>query len=92
METKLSPEQSEAVYFPSSTASSGNLKPTARNLVIEAGAGAGKTTLLTERVHWLLNAAPRAYRLDPQELILVTFSRAADEELRRGRVEEQRAA
>lgn len=88
METKLSPEQSEAVFFPSSTPSSENPKQISRNLVIEAGAGAGKTTLLTERVHWLLNAAPDAYRLDPQELILVTFSRAADEELRR-RVEKR---
>lgn len=88
METKLSPEQSEAVFFPSSSPSSENPKQVARNLVIEAGAGAGKTTLLTERVHWLLNAAPRAYRLEPQELILVTFSRAADEELRR-RVEKR---
>lgn len=86
--SQLTPSQQSAVFFPLDTAAGTALPVAFRHLVIEAGAGAGKTTLLTERVHWRLNAAPRALRIDPQDLILVTFSRAADEELR-SRVEKR---
>ena len=85
-EKPLSPEQQDAAYFP--TRLSEPERSRCKNLVIEAGAGAGKTTLLTRRVDWLLNKAPMPLRMQPHELILVTFSRAADEELR-GRVEAQ---
>jgi ATP-dependent exoDNAse (exonuclease V) beta subunit len=79
-EIKLSPEQELAVFFPQNLQiSESGLK---KNLVIEAGAGAGKTRVLTDRVRWLLFDAPKKYRLQPQELVLVTFSKAADEELR----------
>lgn len=79
-EKKLSPEQEEAVYFPKSVR--GGLAETHfSHLVIEAGAGAGKTTLLTERVAWRLLGSDKRYRINPQDMILVTFSRAAEEEL-----------
>jgi len=77
---KLSPEQEEAVFFPRA----GRGKPvesTHSHLVIEAGAGAGKTTLLTERVAWRLLGTDKQFRIEPQDIILVTFSRAAEEEL-----------
>jgi ATP-dependent exoDNAse (exonuclease V) beta subunit len=77
---KLSPEQEEAVYFPRA----GRSKPVESqqsHLVIEAGAGAGKTTLLTERVAWRLLGSDKQFRIAPQDMILVTFSRAAEEEL-----------
>lgn len=74
----LSAEQTAAVEFPRQGLDS----PQWKHLVIEAGAGAGKTTLLTERVRRLLTSNNPMERLDPQELVLVTFSRAADEELR----------
>ncbi|MBM3381951.1 MAG: hypothetical protein FJY29_05865 [Betaproteobacteria bacterium] len=85
---RLTESQQEAVFFPLVPATGENRPVPFRHLVIEAGAGAGKTTLLTERVHWRLNAAPRGFRIEPQDLILVTFSRAADEELR-SRVEKR---
>ncbi|NBX17712.1 MAG: hypothetical protein EBR09_10135 [Proteobacteria bacterium] len=79
-EIKLSPEQELAVFFPSRLVPEEiRLK---KNLVIEAGAGAGKTRVLTDRVRWLLFDAPHSLRLLPQDLVLVTFSKAADEELR----------
>lgn len=77
---ELSPEQKLAAFFPSELHSPVDLKK--RHLVIEAGAGAGKTRVLTERVHWLLCTSPRNFRLSAADLILVTFSKAADEELR----------
>jgi ATP-dependent exoDNAse (exonuclease V) beta subunit len=80
MPHSLSPEQHQAVYFPTSLAFPAEAGK--RHLVIEAGAGAGKTSVLTERVHWLLCSAPRPMRLSPAQLILVTFSKAADQELR----------
>jgi ATP-dependent exoDNAse (exonuclease V) beta subunit len=80
----LSPDQEKAVFFPQTLVLPDEAGK--RHLVIEAGAGAGKTTLLTRRVHWLLCVAPQKYRLTASQLVLVTFSKAADEELR-GRVE-----
>jgi len=82
----LSPEQKAAAFFPL-----GLDDPRDRgrkNLVIEAGAGAGKTRVLTDRVQWLLFNSPKAFRLAAQDLVLVTFSKAADEELRQ-RVEKE---
>jgi ATP-dependent exoDNAse (exonuclease V) beta subunit len=79
---QLTPTQQAAVFFPLDTFTGDALPVPFRHLVIEAGAGAGKTTLLTERVNWRLNSAPRNQRIEAQDLILVTFSRAADEELR----------
>ncbi|NBW82361.1 hypothetical protein EBR21_11465, partial [bacterium] len=76
----LSPDQEKAVFFPQTLTLPEDAGK--RNLVIEAGAGAGKTTLLTRRVHWLLCAAPQKFRLTAAQLVLVTFSKAADEELR----------
>ncbi|MEY2988857.1 MAG: hypothetical protein RJB13_2378, partial [Pseudomonadota bacterium] len=79
-EKKLSPEQEEAVYFPK-TGHGQTTEAAQSHLVIEAGAGAGKTTLLTERVAWRLLGSNAQFRIDPQDMILVTFSRAAEEEL-----------
>lgn len=83
---ELSSEQQQSAFFPT-----GLRLPDERekkHLVIEAGAGAGKTRVLTERVYWLLCTSPEKFRLNPSELILVTFSKAADEELRH-RVEKE---
>ncbi|MFZ9520317.1 MAG: UvrD-helicase domain-containing protein [Silvanigrellaceae bacterium] len=76
----LSPEQEKAAFFPQTLILPDEAGK--RHLVIEAGAGAGKTTLLTRRVHWLLCASQQKWRLSAAQLVLVTFSKAADEELR----------
>lgn len=54
---------------------------TPANLVIEAGAGAGKTAVLAQRVVWKLATAPARERLEPHEIVLVTFTKAAEREL-----------
>lgn len=83
---ELSSEQKRAAFFPNGTHEENISRK--RHLVIEAGAGAGKTRVLTERVHWLLCTSTKNFRLSPAELVLVTFSKAADEELRH-RVEKE---
>jgi ATP-dependent exoDNAse (exonuclease V) beta subunit len=54
---------------------------TPSNLVIEAGAGAGKTAVLAQRVVWKVALAPAHERLEPHEIVLVTFTKAAEREL-----------
>lgn len=83
---ELSSEQKLAAFFPSGLGEENISRK--RHLVIEAGAGAGKTRVLTDRVHWLLCTSAKNFRLSPAELVLVTFSKAADEELRH-RVEKE---
>jgi superfamily I DNA/RNA helicase len=76
MSRNLTENQAKAVHFPNLPGNN------CRHLVIEAGAGAGKTHVLSERVkHWLCDVPP-PQRLSPTEYYLVTFSRAADRELR----------
>lgn len=58
---------------------------TDRNLLVSAGAGAGKTATLVERIFQLLVARPHRCSLD--ELLVVTFSRAAAQEMRSRLVE-----
>lgn len=47
-------------------------------LIIEAGPGSGKTRVLTERVKFLLNEKG----VDPETLLVITFTRKATEELK----------
>lgn len=47
-------------------------------LIIEAGPGSGKTRVLTERVKFLLNEK----KVDPETLLVITFTRKATEELK----------
>lgn len=47
-------------------------------LIIEAGPGSGKTRVLTERVKFLLNEK----KVDPESLLVITFTRKATEELK----------
>ncbi|MCC6546370.1 UvrD-helicase domain-containing protein [Candidatus Sumerlaeota bacterium] len=56
-----------------------------RNLLVSAGAGAGKTATLVERIFCLLTIRPHRCSLD--ELLVVTFSRAAALEMRTRLVE-----
>ncbi|MEO8376422.1 MAG: UvrD-helicase domain-containing protein, partial [Candidatus Sumerlaeota bacterium] len=56
-----------------------------RNLLVSAGAGAGKTATLVERIFHLLTVRPHRCSLD--ELLVVTFSRAAAQEMRSRLVE-----
>ena len=49
-----------------------------KNMFVEAGAGAGKTTMIVERVMNLLKQGA-----DPAEIVVITFTNAAAEELRR---------
>lgn len=74
----LTEAQKEAVAFPSSSHPHHKKK---KHLVIEAGAGAGKTHVLSRRAARL--CTPRTPGgVHPSRLFLVTFSRAADRELR----------
>lgn len=76
--TPFTPAQEACITFPN-----GNDKNTAApHLVIEAGAGAGKTAVLAERVRWKITEAPEPHRCAPQELVMATFTKAADRELR----------
>lgn len=63
----LNSEQQKAVFH------DGN-KP----LLIEAGPGSGKTRVLTQRVEFLLNQK----NVDPESLLVITFSRKATNELK----------
>jgi ATP-dependent exoDNAse (exonuclease V) beta subunit len=72
----LTPAQREAVEFPFARGHGSK-----KHLVIEAGAGAGKTHVLSLRAAKLCD--PSQLRpMHPSRLFLVTFSRAADRELR----------
>jgi DNA helicase-2/ATP-dependent DNA helicase PcrA len=50
----------------------------ARPLLLACGPGSGKTRILTHRIHWLIQHEG----LDPAEILALTFSRAAADELR----------
>lgn len=50
------------------------------NLAIRAGAGAGKTTVMVDRVLYLLHTVPN---LDPREVVMITFTRDAAQEMRK---------
>lgn len=73
---RLTPEQLDACHFPSGAPAG------PRHLAVEAGAGTGKTAVIAARVRWLLFDAPQSYRIPPARLVLVTFTRAAERELR----------
>ena len=76
--TDLTEAQREAVAFPSASHPMHKKK---KHLLIEAGAGAGKTHVLSRRAARL--CTPRIPGgVHPSRLFLVTFSRAADRELR----------
>ena len=49
---------------------------TENKIVVVASAAAGKTTVLTERVRHLLEKG-----IDPQKIVLITFTNAAAEEM-----------
>lgn len=51
-----------------------------KNIFVEAGAGAGKTTLIVERIINQLKAG-----ISPEEIVVITFTNAAAQELR-GRI------
>ncbi len=51
-----------------------------RDLILSAGAGAGKTAVLIEKVYHLLSSGEEPCSLD--ELLIVTFSRAATTEMK----------
>lgn len=71
----FTPDQLRAIQW-------SNHNSTRKHLIIEAGAGAGKTQVLCQRLGWLLLLAPPQERLLPEQIALVTFSRAADAELK----------
>ena len=50
----------------------------ARPLLLACGPGSGKTRILTHRIQWLIQHEG----LDPAEILALTFSRAAADELR----------
>ena len=62
----LHPAQRAAVIHP------------ARPLLLACGPGSGKTRILTHRIQWLIQHEG----LDPAEILALTFSRAAADELR----------
>lgn len=76
--TRFTSAQEACITFPNG----GDHKTAPAHLIIEAGAGAGKTAVLAERVRWKITEAPDPHRCAPQELVLATFTRAADRELR----------
>ena len=51
--------------------------PINENQRILASAGSGKTTTITARIAYLVEE----YGIDPKEILLVTFSRAASQEM-----------
>src|SRR4051812_42421657 len=53
-----------------------------RSLLVSAAAGSGKTAVLAERCAYLVCDAPPPYRCDVDELLVVTFTVAAAEEMR----------
>src|SRR4051812_4437945 len=70
----LNPEQRRAVEHGVTASSAKNVPP----LLVIAGAGSGKTKTLAHRVaHLIVNG------IDPQRILLLTFSRRAAEEMTR---------
>src|SRR6476646_7376441 len=53
-----------------------------QSLLVSAAAGSGKTAVLAERCAYLVCDAPPPYRCDVDELLVVTFTVAAAEEMR----------
>src|SRR5262245_48894754 len=54
-----------------------------RNLLISAAAGSGKTAVLAERCAHLVCDAPEPHRCDADQLLVVTFTKAAASEMRK---------
>lgn len=52
------------------------------SVLVSAAAGSGKTSVLTERVVRKLTDKNEAHRVNPQELLVVTFTNAAASEMR----------
>ena len=46
--------------------------------MVLAGPGSGKTTVITERVKYLIEK----YKVNPEEILVITFSKAASKEMR----------
>lgn len=63
---ELDEKQEEIVYY-----NNGN------PLSVEAGPGAGKTRVIIEKIKYLINDV----KIDPESLLVITFTRKAAEEL-----------
>ena len=50
------------------------------NLLVAAAAGSGKTSVLVEHILWLIGDSPQP--VDVDQLLVVTFTQAAAEEMR----------
>ena len=55
---------------------------TSLNMFVEAGAGAGKTTLIVKRIVNLLSKGINGVPVKPEEIVVITFTNKAAEELR----------
>ncbi len=53
-----------------------------RNIIVSAAAGSGKTAVLAERCAYLVCDAPTEHRCSVDELLVVTFTKAAAAEMR----------
>src|SRR5437762_11795013 len=53
-----------------------------RSLLVSAAAGSGKTAVLAQRCAYLVCDAPQPYRCDVDQLLVVTFTNAAANEMR----------
>src|SRR5262245_52562229 len=53
-----------------------------RNLLVSAAAGSGKTAVLAERCAHLVCRAPKPHLCDVDQLLVVTFTNAAANEMR----------
>ena len=58
------------------------IETTGQNLLVSAAAGSGKTSVLAERCAYLICDAPPAERCNVNELLVVTFTVAAAQEMR----------
>jgi ATP-dependent helicase/nuclease subunit A len=68
--TRWTPQQQRAI------------ETTGRNILVSAAAGSGKTSVLAERCAYLVCDAPPDMRCDVNELLVVTFTVAAAQEMR----------
>jgi ATP-dependent helicase/nuclease subunit A len=58
------------------------IETTGRSLLVSAAAGSGKTAVLAARCGYLVCDAPPEHRCDVDQLLVVTFTRAAASEMR----------